>query len=241
MVEKILARSRTTEVDAVCTRIIAAFESSLLKNDDYLTSIVPQLKLLSVKLNEAVKRIKSESELEDKDHLRDEAVRCYYYLISGLAHHPDEAIKASAQKLLNVFNNYGLEIISKSYGIETSLINSLLLEISKPENVENVNLLSGVAECIENIKTTQNDFETSYLNYEKEKAKGIEKESASDIKKESLRIINGVLITYLNGMIAVNKTTYGEFAQVISQIIANNNSGVKKRSKSVVTEEVIAE
>ncbi len=241
MIAKIIAHSRTTEIDAVCSRIIPAFESSNLKKDTYLDAINSRLKLLSVKLNEAVKRIKSESELEDKDHARDEDIRIFFYLINGLVHHPDEEIKNAANKVQSVFNNYGLEMISKSYGIETSLINSLLVELSKPEIVENINLLSGAAECIENIKSSQNDFETSYLEFEKEKAKGVEKDTASDIKKEAIQVINGVLIPYLNGMVAVNKDVYGEFAQVISQIIATNNLNVKKRSKSVVSEDIITE
>ncbi len=241
MIKKVIAHSRTTEIAAVCTRIIAAFESSNYLADDNLVTILSQLKPLSVKLNEAVKRTKSESELEDKDHLRDDAVRSYYYLISGLAHHPDATIKNAAQMLLAVFNNYGLDIITSSYGIETSLINSLLVDLNKTENIENINHLQGVAECIENIKATQNDFETSYLNNEKEKAKNIELESASQIKKEAVHVINGVLVPYLKGMLAVNKEAFGDFAQVIAQIISNNNFGVKKRSKNEMPKEVFSE
>ncbi|MCW3787552.1 DUF6261 family protein [Plebeiibacterium sediminum] len=241
MIKKVIAHSRTTEIAAVCTRIIAAFESSTYQADDNLVTIISQLKPLSVKLNKSVKRIKSESELEDKDHLRDDAVRSYYYLISGLTHHPDATIKNAAQMLLAVFNNYGLDIISSSYGIETSLINSLLAELNKTENIENINLLQGVAECIANIKSTQNDFETSYLNNEKEKAKNMELESASQIKKEAIQVINGMLVPYLKGMMAVNKDAFGEFAQVIAQIISNNNLGVKKRSKSAIPKDVFPE
>jgi len=241
MIEKILAHSRTTETDVVTTRVVTTYNNSNLQKDSYLSSIFTSLNTVSVKLSEAVIRIKNESEVEDKDHTRDNNVRSFFYLITGFAHHPDEAIKTSAQILLNIFNNYGLEMINKSYGVETSLVNSLLIELDKPENAEYINLLSGAAESIAAIKSSQNDFETYYLNFEKEKAKASSVDSASQLKKEVLQIINGMLVPYLNGMVSVDKAKYGEFAQIINQIISNNNMNVKKRSKTTVVNSAVLE
>ncbi len=238
MIEKVIAHSRTTEIDALCTRIIAAFETSENKNDVHLIAIITHLQTISVSLNEAIKRIKTESELEEKDQLRDEAVRNLYYLVKGFAHHPEEKINNAAKRLLEVINNYGLGIVSKSYGIETSLINSLIIELDKPQNSELTLVLSGAVEIVNSIKLVQSNFEASYLAMEKDKAYGVDVETASTIKKEAVQIINGKLVNYLNGMVAVDKASYGVLTQIIGQVIMSNNANIKKRANTTVKEPV---
>jgi hypothetical protein len=232
MIEKIIQTSRMTEVDASTSLILSAYKSSGLADDSHLSGIMESIQELSGPLNNAINRIKSESELEEKDELRDNAIRSFYYQVQGYMYHTDSTIKAAAEKVMSVFNHYGLKTISDSYATQSSLVNSMITDLSTTEMTDNIALLSGVAESLANIQTAQEAFEASDLIFEQEKAKETSVESATTIKKQIVPIINNKLVVYLRAMVAVDEENYSEFGEVINQIISNNNITVKKRSNS---------
>ncbi len=118
-----MINSRVTEVNDVATRMSGSFQNSGLTNP-YLVSTFTALNVVNTKLKLAVKRSKAESHLEEKDEVRDEKVRSFYYLALGFSHHPTKTIKEAAQLLLNVFDNYGLAMVGESYSTESSLLSS---------------------------------------------------------------------------------------------------------------------
>ncbi|MCF8262480.1 MAG: hypothetical protein K9J12_17020 [Melioribacteraceae bacterium] len=128
-VNRLLSISRTTEVDTVTQNIINEFNSDDWSGDAYLTGLFDQLKPEAVKLTKAINRIKAESDLEEKDEVRDNRVRAIYYLVNGLIHHPDETISSAAKRVDDVLDNYGMKIVSESYATESSLIESLLVDL----------------------------------------------------------------------------------------------------------------
>ena len=231
MIEKLIAKSRTTEVDAASIRIIGAYKNTGLSSDAHLVKIFSKLESKSAILTSAINRMKAESELEEKDEVRDDKVRAIHYLLMGLLHHPDPTIKAAAGEVENVFDNYGLSIVGENYATESSLIASLLGDLSKQKLQAAIAALSGCAELIAALQTAQTDFEQTRITYEEEKAKEGTQENATAIKKEILVIINDNLVVYMRAMIQVNEPTYGNFARTVAQIIADNNEMVKKRRK----------
>lgn len=233
MIEKVISYSRTTEVDAIGRQLLAAYADSSLDSDQNLADIMHRIEGHSTKLNGAIRRIKSESELEEKDELRDKAVRGLYYLLQGYTHHPDVVINNAAQKMMDVFEHYGLRIIKESYATESSLIHSLLKDLVKPANVEVIAQLSGAADCISAIQTAQQGFETCHLDYEQDKAEEGTYANASTLKRELVKQVNNQLVVYLKAMSLVNEPTYGDFTRVVAQIIGDSNEIVRKRSKKV--------
>ncbi len=83
MIEKIIQTSRMTEVDASASLISSAYRSSGLTGDPHLSAIMKSIQELSGPFNNAINRIKSESELEEKDELRDNSIRSFYYQVLG--------------------------------------------------------------------------------------------------------------------------------------------------------------
>ncbi len=231
MIEKVIAHSRTVEVDATLSKILASYHWSALTDDTYLSGIIFELKVMSAKLSESIKRIQYESDLEEKDHIRNEAVRGLYYLVLGSTYFPEGSIKKAAQKVIEVLNNYVLHLDSDSYDIESSLLISMISELDSPVLQKEIALLSGVSEMIGAIKSAQNEFEISVLNYELNKKKNNALENATTLKRQLIRLINNKLIVYLNAMAIVDIATYGDILRVISHIIAGNNDRVKRRLK----------
>lgn len=228
---RLMSVSRTTEVNAVAGRIIAEYEKDDWTSDTHLTGIFNLLKQSNTLLTSSINRIKAESDLEQKDEIRDDKIRSVYYLILGFTHHPDLTIKTAAEEVNSVFEHYGVDIVGKSYAIETSLIQSLLVEFANPDLQPSISALPGLNQLITSLTTAQNEFEAASILYEEEKAAEGTKENASQIKKEVVVIINDKLVIYLRAMIQVDETKYGKLTRTIAQLINDNNEIVKKRKK----------
>ncbi|NQU51599.1 MAG: hypothetical protein HQ522_03575 [Bacteroidetes bacterium] len=238
MIEKLIASSRITEVDTVSTKTSGAFAKTTLNTDLNLVEINTLLVSTTQKLTIAIKRSQFESVLDEKDEVRDIKIRAIYYLLFGLLHHPEPEISAAAQVVLNEFEKYGLAMVSEGYGVESSHVSSMLTDFAKPKVQTAIALLTGVAQLITELEAAETDFEQASIAYDEEKAKEGVLESASVVKKEVVIIINEKLLVYLNAMVLVNAATYSEFAQTVAQIIADNNTAVKKRrNKNTDTDE----
>jgi hypothetical protein len=229
--DKLMINSRVTEVNDVATRMSGAFKISGL-TDAYLVSTFVALDAGNTKLTLAIKRSKAESDLEEKDEVRDNKVRSFYYLVQGFSHHPTQNIKEAANLLMNLFDNYGLAMVGESYSTESSLISSLLLDLAKPKFQEAIALLSGCAELIAELQLAQTDFEQARITYEAEKAQEGMVDNATIVKKEVLAILNDKIVVYLRAMGQVNPATFGVFTSICAQIIADNNEQVKNGRKN---------
>jgi len=231
MIDKLMYSSRTTEVDAASMRIVAAFKKSNLNTDSHLTGIFASLETGSASLTGAINRIKIESELEAKDEIRDDLLRALHYLLLGFAHHPDNTIKEAALKVSAVFDKYGLGIVNESYASESSLVNSLLMDLGQADLQDAIAALPGFDAVHTALKDAESVFEQTRIAYEEEKAKEGTKENATVVKKEVLDIINNKLVLYLRAMMQVDETLYGDFGRTIAQVIADSNEAVKRRRK----------
>jgi hypothetical protein len=228
---KLISNCRTTETDAVAARIGGAYEKSGPESDTRLNEMITDLREKRVLLMEAIKRAKAESDLEEKDEVRDNGLRSLVYLVQGFTHHPDPAVKAAAVKVDDVLDRYGLSVTKESYSTESALINSLLADLSKPNMQEPVAALSGCAELIAALQTAQEAFEQTRIAYEEEKAQKGTETNATTLKKEVIDVINNQLVVYLDAMMLVDEATYGAFVRTVAEIIDATNEMVKRRRK----------
>ncbi len=238
MIEKLISKSRTTEVADASARMIVAFGQWDFETDSHLTGIFNDLNPFTVRLTAAIRRAKTESELEAKDEVRDDNLRGLHYLLTGYMHHPNPEIKAAAITLENVFDNYGLKITGESYASESTLISSLLLDLNNEEYGAPIAALSGCRDLIGVLTDAQQDFEETRVTWEREKANEGTYENATELKKEVIDIINNRLVVYLLAMQQVDPERYDEFTNTIAIIIAENNETVKRRSKKKPDPEV---
>ncbi|SHJ98038.1 hypothetical protein SAMN05444280_1455 [Tangfeifania diversioriginum] len=231
MIDKILTNSRVTEVDAATGRIVSAYKNTSLSSDTHLAAIFAELEPATERLTAAINQSRAESVLDEKDAVRDEKFRGLFYLVSGFVHHPDPAIKAAANEMEELLNDYGLSVVGESYAIESSLIQSLLTDLAKPKYQSSIEALSGCAELIAALQTAQADFEQARVAYEEEKAREGNRQNATEVKKEVLDITNDKLVVYLRAMIQLDDATFGDFGRTVGEIIAENNETVKRRRK----------
>ena len=232
MIPKIIPQSRNGEVADVLDSTISAYKASTLATDPYLVAIFAELQPKSPLMIAAIERSKAESQLEAADIFRDDKIRGLFYCVQSALYNNEADLKAAAQKVDKLLRKYGLEVIYDSYVEESTLVKSLLNDLADPSLTEDIALIPGCASAIAQLKDAQDAFSTLSDSFEKVKSVEKQQKSASQLKKEIVNLINQKLVKYLNGMQAVNDTEYGTLVNHIAQIIADNNSRVKRRSEN---------
>lgn len=229
MIPKINYKSRNAEVDGTAKRMINAWNSAGIANDAHLTTIFDLVDAGEKKLLTAINRSKAESQLEEKDEVRDNQFRLLYNLVQGALGHPDPLVRTAAEKLFAIFDRYSLAIVNENYVTESSLLGSLLEELSDASLETSVAAVSGCTELIAALQAAQDDFENIRTAYEAEKDQDSKADSATTLKKQLLRTVNKKLVAYLQVVLENDEAKYGGLAGTLTQIIADNNAVVKKR------------
>lgn len=227
---KLKAQSRNTEVNALARRLLGAYRKTALNNDSHLANLIAELEQVVTLLTAAINRLRVASALDEKDELRDNAIRSLYYFILGTSHHPEQAISESAKQLFSLLEHYGLSITGENYASESSLINSLLDDLNKPDAQSAIANISGASELIGTIQTAQADFEQTRIAYEEEKAQEGNFENATNLKMQLVKLINEQLLVYLQAMTLANESSYRKFGLTVDEIISTANEAVSRRS-----------
>lgn len=228
---KVKSTIRITEVDGLSDSIIRIFGAdSKAQEDAFLKSQIAELTTLSDAITAAILQDKAVSNLDEADSKRDEAVRNLGALLSGYAVFPLEEKKAAALGLKTVYDKYAKSgILSASYISESSMIESLLKDLSSAEAAANIEKLDGVAELVAAIRAAQDNF--TVANDAFVKAEGSRGASASSYKKPILAVINDKIIPYLNTMAIVGNTAVADFAKGVETEISRVNENIAKRGK----------
>ncbi|GET29191.1 DUF6261 family protein [Prolixibacter sp. SD074] len=229
MIPKINYQSRNAEVDGTVKRMLNAWNSAGIVDDAHLATIFNLVDAGEKKLLTAINRSKAESQLEEKDEVRDNQFRLLYNLVQGGLGHPDPLVRGAAQKLFAILDKYSMAIINENYVTESSLLGSLLEELSDTSLETSIAAVSGCAELIAALQAAQDDFENIRTAYEKEKDLDSKTVNATTLKKQIVRTINKKLVPYLRVVSENDDAKYGGLAGTLTQIIADNNEVVKKR------------
>lgn len=230
-ISKLSDKSRNGEVNAVSQRISAAFAESALKADPFLTPIFGEINSQITELTKAINRMVSESDLELKDESRDQKYKATYNFVFGLTYSANAATQAAAKQVFAVLDHYSLSVTEENYDNETSLLDSLLLDLAAPELASAIAALDGLATLIAELQVAQDEFEVARLAYQKERGSEKQLLNATELKRQLVKLVNTKLIAVLNGLLISDPATYGGLATTLQEAISVNNETVKKRAQ----------
>lgn len=232
MIKKLINKSRNAEVNSTVSRITTSFEHTTLSSDENLNRIISNLSSTNSELGTAIYRLVSVSHLDDKNDVREDAVRALGYFLKGNIYNPDDAIKAASVTLNDVFKRYGNSITSENYATESALIDSMLNDFAAADMQTAIAAVAGCANLIDSLQAAQSDFEATRINFEEEKANQTASANATKLKHEVIAITNDQLVNYMRSMVLVNEELYGSYGAIVNEIIEENNIVVKKRFTS---------
>lgn len=228
---KLSTSIRTTEIDNVSDRLLVLFKKETnLHEEEFLKPTFAEIETLSNQITKAIKRDTVLSKQEEADLKRDNLIRTLNTALLGYRVLPVAQLKENAEKLYIIFSKYGVKITKEAYAVKSSLIESLLQDLSAEELQESITVLSGIEEIISQLRTEQTNFTKVRAEYEKSISELKNTPSASELKKLLLNIINGKLIPYLIAMKIANPTQYASLANAIAQSIEDTNTVIKRRT-----------
>lgn len=222
---------RNTEIDGFSDSVIRAFKADAkAQKDEFLKTTLSELETLSAKITTAILQDKTLSSLDAADGARDEAVKTLGTVIAAYAVFPIASKKELASPLKTVYDKYAKAGITKAnYTSESSMIESLLEDLSAPALAENIAGLDGVTEAISAVRSAQDDFTTANDAYIKASVnKGA---AASSYNKPIVSLVNDRLVPYLNVMTASGNENCAEFTKNVEKEINRVNDMIAKRTK----------
>lgn len=222
---KLYAGIRATEADSASDALLRLYKAAGLENDAFLSDAFKELESLSARLTTAIKKDVANSNLNECDSARDEAVRNLGTLIQGYAVIPIPEKKEAAKRLEATFSKYGKRIVNENYASESSLIESLLEDFSALKS--EMKILEGVETLMEQLRHAQDEFNAANDAYTI--AKSEKYENATEIKKMLVAFINERLVPYL-GAVRVAEP-YTNFASQVETEIKRVNDIATRRSK----------
>ena len=227
--KKVSNNLRVTEIATIANNLIRQYQwDPNINSDAFLKKTVDEIDELSGRLTESIQRGATKLGLDEADAVRDEAIRDLGTLIDGYTAIPFANQKEAAYALKSIFDKYGKRIAIEPFAVESSLIESMLVDFSTPITIAAIQNLPGVAELIVKLRKAQDDFNAAS---DKQTANAADKPaSATELKKEMLTLLNDKLIPYLNTMMMANPDVFGTFAKQAEVEIDRANATVTKRS-----------
>ncbi|MCG8513597.1 MAG: DUF6261 family protein [Halanaerobiales bacterium] len=226
---KLNAKVRLGELSGTITNVTEAHnEKSEISNDSTLSMLINELINTNNKFTAAYNQDKVLSELENFDEQRDAAMRSVYHYVQGCTHLPQGNTATAAHKVFTLLTKYGIGIVSQSYNQQTGEINSLLNDLSMPDNAEAVATIPSLSDMVASLHEAQRNFEQAYAQFLARSSDN--KLNASDIKPQLLNILNNKLVVYLRSQVIFNPETYNAFAAKVATAINRTNSNIKERT-----------
>lgn len=229
--KKINVIVRVAEADNLSNAIVRLFKAEVdastdVGGDAYLQELFAEVEGLSASLTTAIKADKTLSNLDVADSERDEIIRKLNAALTGYVNLPIPALQTAATPLLAIMTKYK-GITTESYARESSLIKSLLEDLSADDAKKAISSLQGIGELVGALIVSQNEFDQT--NDAFNTATALKTESASNLKKPLLAIINDRLVPYLNAMKLAKPGIYGDFILKVENEINRANQAVAKR------------
>ena len=167
--------------------------------------------------------------IAEADNKRDGAFRALKSFIKSYFKWNTEKYTLSAKKIWDVLKRHGLNLDKKSYEQKSGLLESLLIELDKPELVEAITTLN-LTELVTFLKDSQKEFSAIYYRSIEEEAGKEIVVAATLLKKDAYSTLKKT-VGYLNSIVhtkpEVYKDIHGEMAELIN--ILNQKIRIRRR------------
>ena len=226
-IRKIDSAIHVDELPAVARAFVVIYKKfGALSSQILLSMVIAEIETLSQKAQDALKGEKTVSNLDEKDAVRDAAVRDLDAILTGYASFPMPKKKEAAQVLRAIFAKYGRAAVEKNYLAESTLIESMLSDFGSDAAVSAIKELDGVGEQISALRAAEDDFKAAQDSLNSAAAAEKGKESATIVKKALLSCINDKFISFVNAAVLIDEASYGSFASEIEVAVNQANDRV---------------
>jgi len=176
----------------------------------------------------AVRKSPHTALLLEKDDHRDEIFKGLRNFITAHLYHPQEEVRQASVQLHELIKKHGFGLYRFGYQKESAAINSLLIELAKPNYTEMVNKI-GVNDWVISLTAAQTDFEKCYSNRVAEEGKEVV-EPSTEMRKQAIENLEKLLM-YIETQLFISETPdkWGTLSANLQRIIADTNAAARIR------------
>lgn len=209
---------RVGEIENVANHLISAYDLRSI-TDARLADYIARLRDKAATLSVAIKRVKTLSNLDDLDNVRDGFWMDFVAIVYGYSRSPLAHLRTAAAVLLPVTERYNADVMNATYANQSALLNSLFKELSATEMQAAAAQLPGVPEIIASLETAQTNFYNAQVQLYDAHAEEAKQPTATNVKKEVLALINGELLPYLEFQRAYASTEFEKYCAAVEEIL----------------------
>ena len=194
--KKVSSNLRVTEISTIANNLIRQYQwDTNISSDSFLEKTIDEMDELSGRLTIAIQRGTVKLGLDEADAVRDGVIRDLGTLIDGYTAIPFENQKDAAYAIKSIFDRYGKRIASEPFAVESSLIESMLVDFSTPVTLAAIKALPGVGELLAQLRLAQDKFNEA--SDKQTVANAVDKPpSATELKKDMLNLLNDLKERY---------------------------------------------
>lgn len=176
----------------------------------------------------AVRKSPHTALLLEKDDHRDEVFKGLRNFITAHLYHPREEVRQASVQLHELIKKHGFGLYRFGYQKESAAINSLLMELAKPNYAEMITKL-GANDWVKALISAQADFEKCYSNRVAEEGKEIV-EPSTEMRKLAIESLEKLLM-YIETQLFISETPdrWGTLSANLQRIIGDTNAAARIR------------
>ncbi|UOB17065.1 DUF6261 family protein [Abyssalbus ytuae] len=175
--------------------------------------------------------------------LLDEARDRYFVSLRGLLQfhtqgHPDETLRQQANLLLKALENHGSDLHRKNYQEQTAGTYSIINIIEQSEELTATIKALYLEEYFEGMKTSNAEFDESYLERNSEYA-AIPKEKLAELREQGEKLFEKIVL-YINAnlVLAEDTTPFETLASEIDTLVKTYQENARRRHGNSIDEDL---
>ena len=220
-ISKLNGKIRVMELSVLIEKITVVLERNTTIENPFLPTLTKMARAFTSELQSSINSSKVYSNIEESDNLRDKSIRALFNMVTGLTYFPDPEIKEAAKTVLDVLNNYSLDMLKGNYDRETALVKKLVADFGKTVVATAMAKLPGVSDLLAELSANQTKFDEAQQAWNVARVK--DEKSPTEIKREVVPFINSVLLSFLDVAFYLQNDIYKDMALEIEGFIESEN------------------
>ncbi|MCT4638065.1 MAG: DUF6261 family protein [Bacteroidales bacterium] len=223
---RLLAKSTMRSVNATTELILKAIKTRISGLNVFIDNLVTDVEKKNSQLTDMISNKIEQSTKQEADAARDTRTRGLFHITNALTYSAIAEESECAMVVMEILDNYGLDIIKKSYSKQTADTNAILSDLDKPEVAAVIDKVPSVRSMVEELRSANEYLKQSFIDNVDNKLDN-DAPSASKISEIILDMVNNDLIPTINTMSKISPDEYLDTYKAVSKIAEEHNQSIK--------------
>ncbi len=223
---RLLAKSTIRSVSVTTELILKAIKTRISGLSVFVDNLVNDVEKKNNQLTDMINDKLKPSNKQEADAARDTKTRGLFYITNALTYSAIVEESECAMVVMEILDNYGLEIIRKSYSKQTADTNAILSDLDKPEVAAVIDKVPSVRSIVEELRSANEYLKQSYIDDVDNKLNN-DTPSASKVNEIVLDMVNNDLIPTINTMSKISPDEYLDTYKAIYEIVEEHNRSIR--------------